>query len=717
MKQSRKLQHIGYRQRRVRKAALPIALLTVVAIPATCTASTASSTIARLPNLQINAAKVDGSGNIYLAGSESSGVSVAAYFAKLTPDGTFLYSVTIGGSGGSGSSVSSATALDIDSAGAVYAAGTTSPNGFPASAGAVQTVGATAFAVKLDAKGNVVYSALIGGNANTQPRSVAVNSKKELVVSGQSTAGASPSVTISLFVLKLSADGTQVVTGPQNVGGLVAVDGQDNIYVAGVPPAGSKDPPATLGAFQGAPAPAFCGCPFFGFICGGDQFVASLTPDLSGTRFLTYVTAKYGATPAFIAADAKGNVLVAGTTRAPAYPTTTGSYQPNYTASSGTVLTCGPPINMEFTSPSGYVTLVKADGSGLIFSTFLSGSKSDSLSFAALAGNGIYLAGQAGSVDLPGFDGAVPSPCIPLGFVTRMALDGSTISLSRTPPGTPLAFDSTNGTLLLTDGNDLIRFDPSQPTPIACLVDAADLIPVTSVAPGELLTMFGRFQFFVTDPFGVTIVPQNGMFPVKSQGLGVMANQTASPLLFVTEPQINFQVPYEIAGSSQTNVTMTYTDVNGNSVSDSRTLKVAASNPVAFLSQPSIADRTFPLAINADGTVNSLSRPAAAGSVVTIFLDGLGVTSPAPVTGLVNTSPSVALNLPVVVTPTCQGTFCQPAPAFVSAGSLPGSISGITQVQLLAPVNQRPENPFQVEFSLTVGSTIVRDVNLSFWVK
>ena len=39
---------------------------------------------------------------------------------------------------------------------------------------------------------------------------------------------------------------------------------------------------------------------------------------------------------------------------------------------------------MEFTSPSGYVTLVKPDGSGLIFSTFFSGSKTDTVSFAAL---------------------------------------------------------------------------------------------------------------------------------------------------------------------------------------------------------------------------------------------------------------------------------------------------------------------------------------------
>ncbi len=122
-------------------------------------------------------------------------------------------------------------------------------------------------------------------------------------------------------------------------------------------PPDRTEPPATPGAFQGVPATSYCGCPFLSFPCGGDQFVASLTGDLSRTRFLTYVTAKYGAVPAYIAVDAQGNVLIAGTTNAPGYPTTPDSYQPNYTAASGTVVTCGPPIPMEFTSPSGYVTL------------------------------------------------------------------------------------------------------------------------------------------------------------------------------------------------------------------------------------------------------------------------------------------------------------------------------------------------------------------------
>jgi uncharacterized protein (TIGR03437 family) len=690
-------------------------LAVLLVLPAIAAASSPSTMIAHLPNVRINAAKVDASGNIYLVGQATTGAAGgAAYITKLSPDGATSYAATLGGSG---ASISGATVLDVDSAGAVYVAGTTTASDFPVSAGAVQSAGATAFAAKLDAKGNVLYSALIGGNAQTKPRSIAVNSKRELVVSGQLTTGAPSSAVVALFLLKLSADGTQVVVGPQGIGGLVAIDAQDNVYVAGVPLSGSNEPPATPGAFQGVPTLYYCGCPFLNFPCGGDQFLASLSADLSRTRFLTYVTAKYGAVPAYISIDGQGNILIAGTTAAPGYPTTPDSYQPNYMAASKTVDTCGPPIPMEVTSPSGYVTLVKADGSGLVFSTFFSGTNSDSISFAALTSTGVYLAGQAGSVDLPGFDGAVPSACVPVGFVARLTLDGSATTPSRTPPGTPLAYDSTTGTLLLASGNDLLGFDPSQATPIACVLDAADLSPVMSVAPGELLAIFGRFSYFQNNPFSVPIVPVNGSFPVTSQGLGVVANQTPAPLLYISQQQVNFQAPYEIAGSPQTNVTVTYPDVNGNSISDWRTFQVAATNPVAFLSQPSIVNQSFPLVLNADGTVNSQTNPAAAGSAVTIFLDGLGLTSPLPITGLVNTSLATPLNLPLAVTPYCNGPYCYPAPTFVSASPVAGSISGVTQVQLAVPANPHPKNAFLAIFSLSTGSTTVRDMNLSFWAE
>lgn len=670
--------------------------------------------IAHLANVRINAAKVDASGNIYVVGQLTPAAGpAAAYIGRLNPDGTSSYATTIGGSG---SSTSSATVLDIDSTGAVYVAGTTTAADFPVTAGAVRTIGATAFAAKLDAKGNVVYTALIAGNANTQPRSIVINSRKEAVISGQLSTGSGATFAQAVFLVKLSADGTQVVPGLPGIGGLVTADAQDNIYVAGFPPAGAIHPAPTPGAFQGLPATSFCGCPFVNFACGSDQFVASLTPDLSQTRFLTYLTARHGAAPAYLALDARGNILVAGTTSAPGYPTTPASYQPNYTADSGTVLTCGPPIPLEFTSPSGYVTLLKPDGSGLVFSSFFSGSKNDTVSFAALTPAGIYLAGQAGSPDLPGFDGAVPSPCVPVGFVAHMTLDGSAISSTHTPPGTPLAYDSTTGTLLLASGSDLLRFDPTQSTPIACVLDAADLNPVTSVAPGELLTMFGRFLYFQSSPYGTTVTPANGSFPTKFQGLSIAAGQTPAPLLYVAEPQINFQVPYETAAAPRTSLTITYSDFNGNQASDSRTFPVAGSNPAVFLSQPATPFQSLPLALNANGTPNSLNNPAAANSVVTMFLDGLGATNPLPITGLINTGPPVSLNLPIVVAPDCSGSFCYPAPAFLSAASLPGSISGVTQVQLRAPANPHPGNAALVQFSLSVGSTPVRNAHLTLWV-
>src|SRR5689334_19134792 len=94
---------------------LGIALLFVLlAAPFIAAASGPTNTIAHLPDVQINAAKVDASGNIFIAGQNTSGGSGAAYIAKLSPTGTTFYAVTLGGSG---SNTSAATALEIDSAG------------------------------------------------------------------------------------------------------------------------------------------------------------------------------------------------------------------------------------------------------------------------------------------------------------------------------------------------------------------------------------------------------------------------------------------------------------------------------------------------------------------------------------------------------------------------------------------------------------------------
>jgi uncharacterized protein (TIGR03437 family) len=184
-------------------------------------------------------------------------------------------------------------------------------------------------------------------------------------------------------------------------------------------------------------------------------------------------------------------------------------------------------------------------------------------------------------------------------------------------------------------------------------------------------------------------------------------------LLYVSPQQINVQAPYEIAGGAQATVTLTASQRNA---TDSRTLPVIARNPVAFLIYSDLkpCDLSllgyqlgfFPLAFNSDGSPNTCSNPAVAGSVVRIFLAGLGVTVPAPVTGSVNPNPGIPLNLPI----TFGGGL---AATVVSAVALPGSISGVWQVDVRMPANQTGAIPV----SLFVDSVPVRDTNLTIWIR
>ena len=52
------------------------------ALPAIAAASSPSSTLAHLPNVQINAAKVDASGNIYLAGQTTTSAGSGAEIGR-----------------------------------------------------------------------------------------------------------------------------------------------------------------------------------------------------------------------------------------------------------------------------------------------------------------------------------------------------------------------------------------------------------------------------------------------------------------------------------------------------------------------------------------------------------------------------------------------------------------------------------------------------------
>jgi uncharacterized protein (TIGR03437 family) len=330
----------------------------------------------------------------------------------------------------------------------------------------------------------------------------------------------------------------------------------------------------------------------------------------------------------------------------------------------------------------------------LIYSSFFSGTQTDTINFAAFTPSAIYLGGSASSSDLPGFTG-IPQPCLPEPYVTRLSSDGTEIGSTRVAPGKVLAYDAAAGSLIATGGSDVVTFNPSAPpAPIACILDSADLQPVTSIAPGELLSLFGEFSS------GAPATPPPGQVATSLNHATVTVNAIPSSLLYVGGGQINFQAPLAIAGAAHADIGLASTLSN---LSDSVTLPIVASNPTAFLNTATASgplatcvtessasvNGLLPLAFNQDGSLNTCLNPAAPGSAVTLFLNGLGVTS----------APVVTANEGVTVG---------------SVSALPGATSGVWQVSLGLPTN---ENAGGYQVSLTADGVAVRDANLIVWVQ
>jgi uncharacterized protein (TIGR03437 family) len=683
--------------------------LLVLAVSMIARAAAPVTTLADFPNSVVYAVQTDASGNIYVAGLNGNFAKGAPFVAKLNPSGQTLYSTILGGS-----AFGIAWAIAVDSSGAVYAFGNTNSTDFPATPGALQTTMQgtfQGFVAKLDATGKIVYSTFVGGATSVTPGltsapgldSILVDSAGDAIITGQagtnSMIGPFPPAPVPVvsssesFVLKLDPAGAKILGAISGIGGMIAIDSQDNIYVTGLQYSEENTPiQATPGAFQNEPKNV---CSLLGpFFTCGYQYVAKLNPALSQILYATYVSGEYGATPVAISVDAQGDAFVAGITPSPDYPTTPDAYEPQYIASAAPSPGCSLIINCVNLPPvTGYLTEVNPAGTALIYSSYFGGTGTDTINFAAFTPNAIYVGGSAGSADLPGFVG-YPQQCLPQMYATRLSADATEIGASRITRSNVLAYDTFAGTLIASSGSNVVAVDPDAPrAPIDCVLDAADLKPVSSIAPGELLSLFGEFST------GSPATPPAGPAPTSLDGVSIDINGIASPLLYVGGEQINFQAPFGIAGGTQANIKF---DSSTSSLSDSLTLGIVASNPTAFLNSatPSQALATcttqssasvnglFPLAFNSDGSLNTCLNPASAGSVVTLFLNGLGVTSPPVVTASVAT--------------------------VVSVSALPDAVSGLWQVNVRIPAKASAGGN---QISLTAGSVAVRDGNLVIWVK
>jgi uncharacterized protein (TIGR03437 family) len=685
-----------------------------------------------LPDGAVSTAmQLDAAGNIYLAGSlaNDSQDTFDAFVAKVSADGsTVLYFTVLGGI-----VPDSAAAIALGSDGSAFVTGSTGSSDFPVTAGALETTfnmaGASqGFLVKVNPAGSVVYSTYINGTAFTTVTGIAIDGAGEIFLTGQGGPGypfatSGQAQSSQGFILKLDAALSKVLASIYGYGGgLISLDSQGNMYLAGNAqpnvPADSGGPstfmlrPLPAGAFQSTHIGEFC-TQFGGPGGGGDtfcsyQYVAKLDPT-GKLLWGTYVTGTYGAIAAGMAVDSAGNVIVAGTTNSNDYPVTPGAFQTAYIAAApaqpssisngSSFYFIGPP------NATGYVTKVNSTGTALVWSTYFGGSFQDQITGMAVSPAGeIILSGRAGSNDLVLAD--TPEGCRPtanqrLGFVARLTPDGASAAatqlvqgapdclylscpgLAQYQSGWPLALRP-DGTVVVAGPNGgLASIDFSAGSPLACLTDPADNAQLRSVAPGQLVSLFGADLASAAPS-----IPAGGVAK-SSNSFGVFFNGIPAPILYAFGQQINVQVPFGIAGASTVQMQV-FNQQSANPVSETQTLAVVERQPATFLSQAAIAS-PYPgfsacggetvygqaaLALNADGTVNDCTNPAIVGSMVTIFLNGFGPATPALPTGAIAKSPAVALKPSLDPGPSTGTTV-------IATSSDPGSISGVAQVQLL----------------------------------
>jgi uncharacterized protein (TIGR03437 family) len=703
-----------------------------------------------LPNPgSVATVQLDTAGNIYLAGNTgtSAGVLAAsadAFVAKLSSAGKVVFWTTFGGS-----KADYASAMAIASDGSISVIGSTASLDFPLTQNAAQTQfitnnqGLTGFFVRLNATGGVTYSSYLNTNYSAPagssapsftPSGIALDSTGAAYITGLgsyvSTSGALAAAVNAGWILKLDTTGKIVFATGALGGGQIALDSQGFIYVVGATNSSSSglSLPVTTGAFQTTVTTNTCGGnAFFGILCF-HQYAVKVDPAATKVVYATWISGSFGETPSAMAVDASGNVTVAGATPSQDYPVTPGAYQLTNFASLPPQNTASQFGGSSLILPvTGYVTKLNSTGSGLVFSTYLGGSSVDAINSIATDSTGrIFLGGVAFSPDFPGLP-VVPAACrpsyvYPLAFATRLSADGGSLSETQLAFGLTASVSSS----LSPQGLGLVAFDGqgnaatqmagtlanlnlfAAPQSLACTTDAADMAPLSSVAPGQLLSLFGE-ALGPGNP--VQAQPQGGLIPVSTGSVSVTFNGVPAPILYASSGQVNVQVPYEIAGMSGVTMNLQY-----GTTTASTAFSVVSSETSAFVQGVSYAtcnqetvESLLPLALNAGGSVISCGNLASPGTTVTIFLNGLGLAGGHPVTGGISAASGASV---VSTSATLSSSNTGSSPASVSVTTNAGEINAVWQAQISIP----PSVSGPSLLNLTVNGVPVRD-SLVLWLR
>lgn len=436
---------------------------------------------------------------------------------ELVIDPTVTYSTYLGGS-----AEDEAYGVAVDSSGNAYVTGATKSTNFPAPGRTVSTAGGfDAFVSKLNPTGTaLLYSTLIGGTSDDLGLGIAVNSTGTYIV-GNTTSTNFPSTVPTIgpgggqdaFVAKLdNTTGAKLTvtriggTGIESGNG-IAVDSTGAAYIGGE--TDSTDFPIAGPPIQTKNAGA------------DDGFIAKLDSNGTVLDYSTYIGGSSEDLVTGIALDGSNNAYVTGITLSSNLPTSSGAFQ---TSQSGT-------------ADNGFVAAIKADGSAMIYSTYLGGSgTNDALAIAVDSAGEAYVTGDTNSSNFPVLNAtqATLKGATDV-FITKVQANGSGLVFSTyyggtlDEAGTGIAIDAFND--VYVTGRTLSSDYPTNGTPFQSSLSGTSDAFVTELS-NTGSPVYSSFLGGTGDEDsigGISTAAPLGGIAVDSTSNAYLAGSTSSP--------------------------------------------------------------------------------------------------------------------------------------------------------------------------------------------
>lgn len=610
--------------------------------------------------------------------------STDAFVAKLSPDGSVQWATFLGGS-----DKDTPVGLTLDANGNAYVAGNTASPDFPTSVPHIGPAGENSvFVAKFSPDGAVMYSATVGGEISSTAVTLALDAGQNVYVAGQTdsyqfpvTPGAfATSLTLGSytgFLFKLSSDATLAYAtylGPSYAfPSAILVDANDEPIVAGTAP----NPIGTSGIVE---------------------FLVKFDRGASHTLSSTFLPASTQ-TITGMAFDPQNNLVVFGGTDS-TFQATAGAFSSPQPAT-----VC----NLSFFAlqdwSNAFVMKLSASNWTPIYGAFFQAPCGIHTGSIAIDSTGAVILALAGYGGLPLRSPLIAGPACSGNStaIAKLSADGSTLQFATyfDSCGIPAIAVGPNGSIYagvspLQSGTATSVLRIPNPNPAAISIDAisnAFSADATAVTSGGL---YAISTSGVPEPSVDLGLNPSADLPDQLGGVKVKFDGVPAAILTTSPGQIIVAAPANVANpvrgaiekANPTAVPFTAVELLFNGVASNTVLMpVSKSLPgLLTLDYPSPvyhANYADANARNQDGTQNSATNPAPAGSTITLFLTGAGATSPEVAPGSIANSFSVTPVTPLYSTWQPEVPGPAPEPVF----SLPGFVSAMLAIQLAVPNN------------------------------